>query len=91
MEEYKSINVDEIYFEPHGSMYPVDVLGESLLGIMKDPNVYVVDTLDIIDSDMISFTYGNALYKLEGVIGSVKDGKTWLECRTWSSSMTDEH
>lgn len=84
----KNINIDKLHYKPVIEFEVVDILGLRYPQKTLSPNLYVVDTDDVIEEGSnVSFKHGGVFYTLEGVSVVKSEGMTFIECREWSEEL----
>lgn len=84
----RNISVNKIHFKPTIEFEVVDILGLKYPQRTLSPNLYVVDTDDVIeDGSNVSFKHNSIFYTLEDVSVIKSKGMTFIECREWSEEL----
>ena len=80
------ITITDLIKKPSSDLIKTEIYGINFSKRLVDPNVYVIETDDIITDKNISFIYNNILYVLQDIIIH-RDEPKIIECRYWKEEV----
>jgi len=80
------ITITDLIKRPSAEFIKTEIYGIGFFKRLVDPNVYVIESDDIITDKNISFIYNNILYVLQDIIIH-RDEPKIIECRYWKEEV----